>query len=983
MNEPEEKGHWRLFLEALGTGDDIKKPLTCKACLKLQARVVHGQQGQALTMVAVSTAPDSAAPVPPASSLGPEVRSRGRPRKDEKPEERWRLGVFIQQHRSLVYRQCAKSWGKEAQYYCKPCDKYIKFGTQTCKRKLDKHERSKIHLKGLKRLALPLPEGGEPDQDDEAESDELDEQSIAGLAGQQLVQSCPAEEYRCSGVPSDDPTLPLYDLQASITNFVHAGMPRTVYAPEECDPLEDAIFACDVRVSVRSKKCKGPCPRVEKACSACVDLCRNKKFRRCIADKSYLIDLARYGHKIFHDTQNEVDKLIEEIQARDYRKMALAGADFEALIALPSKLSQVTKIRNRLDHTPAWRFSPAMKEFKQNWLPKTDLYHNSDVQAQAHASLVASLGQGVAEGKVRQLDLQLASQIAAGQLRCDALVDGLLTTFLRTLESSQRNTRRHRSGEWIDEHALMDAVQTLGGGRQVDALLSRFRINTKRLPKLSFSCAGLPDNFVALRDRTVLKQNYQTAQSLLKASSSRLHIVVDETTWSMGFAQARQFRDGRDCVLGGAWDPDPSKDWSCLEAQKQPLAELPKEHLAKTSLHFVAHRVDCTRYVFELCCLPTRTVIGSSDVMLSLLAQILDAATESCADCPPAGVAFDGATSNVRMLKFFVGLLPGAEWESLPFFNSCRIHYPKYKYWPFGHAAYKGEVLTSFHGSWHLQKRFSLQFISSVRKVRFADLWVDLTSELQEKLPVKPYVGADVQNDKHAIMRMSVPFLSRSWSGLGQTVHAVVAALLASGTSASPGFSKKQIASNAFSGFYLLLLHVVFNDSKGRDGSESMHMTTVRNATALTSCIVTACLTSLEHRCIQEKAVEEHFSRIKSPYRGHPSVKDGQLGILATHAKQAKKLEQETSESLGASKTCQSREALTEAEMIKLAQASLTSSIQYFCMLCTDETPDELVWKLMKWWRDHGPAFFKTTLQEHKPNPKPIIAHHLNHSKPL
>ena len=762
-----------------------------------------------------------------------------------------------------------------------------------------------------------------------------------------------------SGVPIDDPTLPMHQLRDSVLNFIHAGQPRTLFKEGWNDPLGDVIFACDEKVSVQSKDCKGPCQKVDKACSACVKLCRRKNFRACIASKSYLIDLARYAHKLFHASAEEVQILVEEITSRDYRLLELAGNDFEAICAMPSKVSQVAKIRSHWEHIPAWRFSDAMQAFKQHWLPKTDLYHSTDIQAQAHASLVASLGQSVAQGTVRQLDLSLASKIAAGALRCDSLVDGLITTFLQTLDSSLRNKRRRASGQWIDAEALMDAAHTLGRGPEAASLLFRFRVNSKLLPKLSFNCSALPDSFVSIRDREILKQSYQKIQCLLKAPSGRLHLVVDETTWSPSYQQARQFRDGEDRILGGAWDVEASNDWSCLAPEKHSLASLPKQHMAKTALHVVAHRVDCTRFVFELCCLPTRTVLGTSDVMFTLLSQVLDAATEVSDGRAPSGIAFDGATVNSKLLRFFVGLLPAEEWESLPFFQHCRINYPKFKYWPFGHVLHKDDLMVSFHGAWHLQKRYSLQFMSSARKVRFADLFTDLSSMLHEKLPVRAYMCTDVQSDKQAIMRLSVPFLTRSWSGLGQIAYALVAALLASGTTASPGFSKRETAANAFSAFYLLLLHVVYNDQSKRDGTESIHITTLRNATALASCIITACMTSVEHRHIQEKTVEEHFSRIKSAYRGHPSVRDGQFGVLCTHAKQAKRLERETPETLGSSSSCQSREALTHEDLVKIAQTALATSVQFFCMLCAEETGDELVWKLIKWWKERGDSFFR------------------------
>ena len=267
-------------------------------------------------------------------------------------------------------------------------------------------------------------------------------------------------------------------------------------------------------------------------------------------------------------------------------------------------------------------------------------------------------------------------------------------------------------------------------------------------------------------------------------------------------------------------------------------------------------------------CPVSRTVIGSSTRMLEILADVLAACTQSSGGLPPLGCAFDGSTANVKILKFFVGTLPRSEWQEIPFLKDCVVHFPDYKFWPFGHVSHSGHLMVSFHGFWHLQKRLSLQYMSGARKVRFGSLFVDLASTLKQKLPVRAYVCQDAQSDMDAIMRLSPPFLTRTWTGLGRHVPGLVAALLASATSASLGFSKSEQALSAFGAFYVLLLRVVFNEDQKRPKCETLHPTTVRHACALASCAVTACLTSHEARNLQERCIEEFFARIKQPFRG-------------------------------------------------------------------------------------------------------------------
>ena len=977
---PEVKGHWKSFLCALASPDELLRPLTCRACLALRGsinKVSHSdelaqhiqQRPQPLEDIAKIQesekleAKRQLVAVPTTESeckLGPSVHKPGRPKAGD---QRWRLGIFIQQKRSDVYLQTAESGTASATYFCQACSRKKKFGSHTCKKKLDDHERSKKHRQGLRRLGIPWS-GSEGEDADQSEAEVENNSDKDPDAGADLAMA--STEYKCQGVPCSDKTFPLHALNASVFNFVQSGQPRLATAGGEIDPLADAQFeySCD-KVSVRSRKCQVHCRRVDVACTECAALTRKKAFQCAIATRSYQVDLARYAHKVFHAQEEELKMVVSEIQNRDYMNLGLAGSDFTEILSMPSKLDQVRRIRRRFVHIPAWRLTPSFQAFMENWLPKTPDYHSSDMQAQAHASLVTALGEGVARGRVRQLDLKLASQVACGALRSDSLVSSLVTTFLQTLEASWKNSRRKTSGAFVDQDALIDAVQTLGRGPELQSMLQRFRINPNMVPRINLTSPGLPDSFVALRDTNVLVENFQKVQSLLKACSRRLHIVVDETTWAASYQQARLFRDGQDRIIGGAWYPDGSADWSCLRPEDHPLAKLPQEHLAKTSLHFVAHRVDTARFVYECCCLPTKTVIGCSDTMLRILADVLEACTKANSGTPPSGCAFDGCTSNTKILKIFIGLLPEKEWVDLPFFRDCTLSYPKkIKYFPYGCLRHRGNLLVSFHGAFHLQKRFSLQVLSGARKVRFAGFFVDLASQLQQNLPVRAFVAQNVQSDRDAAQRMSPPFLSRSWSGVGQHIHALIAALLASATTASLGFSKREHALNGLAAFYLLTLHVAYNESMGRGATETLHPTTVRNACSLAASIVACCQTPLEPRGVQEIAVEEHFSRIKAPFRGQPTLRDGQYGLVRVHAKQCKLLETETDETLSASQSCQCREPLSEDELAKLAQSALASAVQYFSMHCVDETTDELTFKFFRWWRDRRDGFFRTWSSE-------------------
>ena len=294
------------------------------------------------------------------------------------------------------------------------------------------------------------------------------------------------------------------------------------------------------------------------------------------------------------------------IAGRDYVQLGLAGSDFKSICMMGSKLDQVRRIRKRFIQIPAWRITESFRSFLQHWVPKTPDYHSSDLQAEAHAALVKPIGDSVASGKVRELDLDLAAKVATGALSSDALVDSLVTTFLQTLESAWTPGKvRKTSSQWVDQDALIEAVRTLGRGEDMQAMLARFRISPKALPGLSLDCGeALPDSFMSLKDPAILGKSYLTVQRLLKACGQRLHIVLDETTWSPDFQQVRKFKNGEDLIIGGCWDPSGGPDYSCLKPADHVLHTLDKEMQAKTALHLLTDLITLATSSSAAACRP-------------------------------------------------------------------------------------------------------------------------------------------------------------------------------------------------------------------------------------------------------------------------------------------------------------------------------------------------------------------------------------------
>ena len=66
-------------------------------------------------------------------------------------------------------------------------------------------------------------------------------QCVAAIAAEPFEAACSPKT--CDGVASNDPLLPMYDLEGSLTEFVMTGQPpRTVHAEGGTDPAEHARF---------------------------------------------------------------------------------------------------------------------------------------------------------------------------------------------------------------------------------------------------------------------------------------------------------------------------------------------------------------------------------------------------------------------------------------------------------------------------------------------------------------------------------------------------------------------------------------------------------------------------------------------------------------------------------------------------------------------------------------------------------------------
>ena len=943
------KGHWATFQEAFDPGCSVV--LACSVCQELFREARPAEPGAPGDQVVPADDADAGLAEPQgsaalqdgdeSSSEESEAHQAGRPKKGQAP--RWTLANWVKERRSRIYLATDRSFARSATYFCRPCNREIQFGTQTCKKKVRRHEGNQTHIKGLAKLlgkeaVVPANAG----------------QASSALAGNQACTGCMASKL---------------SLGASITSFVQYGQPRMVYADGEVDPFAEVTFeVLSSDVAVRSKQCKGQCAGLT-ACSECVSATKTKALRQAIAKQAYIIDLSLLTFHIYGSSPEHLHEFKAALRDRDYRQMGLAGQDLDKFLAMQNGLDLCRAIVAKMEHMPAWRVSKSLSAFWAQWLKRPHRSHANHAEAEALAALVRGTADAVASGQARQHDLVLASKVACGALRGDVVVESLTTSFLSKYREGLDNSRRRTTSAFANYGVLSECLATMGRNSELTSLLQSFRVNPKLLKAPCIATTRYPQPYASINDTARLRESYLTALGHLKFASGRPHMILDETTWSAGWGLVRSFRrdsegELQDCILGGTWSSEKDEDYSVLPACKRDPESLPKERLATLALHACVMRPDCTKYLWDVCVIPRGPGLGTAEDTLKVVDVLFFEATKATG-AAPHGLAFDGGSNNALVLQLFLGQLDASRMASLSFFRECNIQSLQLPYWPHGYLQHKTrhrqDILVCSNGAWHFQKRFSLAHLSGARTVRWGGLFTDLTIELENGLPQAAYLASDTQCDRAAAQRLSPPFMGRNWLSLGIHIHSLVAALISSATTASVGFSRRDVCLNGMCGMYLLILRHMDGHRQWKDhASRSRNCladVTVRNGIALCHFFV-VCKTGCEQRFVQELPIEHHFSRLKQPFRGQPSLKDFALGHRSLSSRQCRELEGMTEQAMTDRASSFDRPKLEDAELKQLAGRALAAAVQFHSFISEDYPPCEVVGNLRTWFEKHGQQFF-------------------------
>ena len=688
---PPPKSHWANFLASFR---DDAAVLTCAVCIDMRAQAQLSLEGENPEDAGAASLPpkqkcppnnadhadnalDAGDAVDDSSEEQAGRRKAGRPRKTVDRESLWSLAAWVQRRRNDVYVQTDRSHDKSATYFCRPCNREIKFQTHTCKKKILRHEAYQCHQKGLARMRG------------------LQSQEPANAGAAQSGESC--EGMVASKLP----------LGESVLAFVQAGQPRLKYAAEETDPFDGIVSeVLPSDIAVRSSSCER---RVAGG------MVKAKNFRSALSRQAYMIDLCRLSFHIWDSSPEDLEKCKQELRQRDYQQQNLAGNDLDRFLGIGNKLDLCRAVAAKMEFIPAWRVSASLKSFWDVWLKKPHRAHGTSAEAEAYSSRVRGMTESLTTGRARHFDLMLASRVAAGALRADVLVESLCTSFLAKFESGLQESRRRTTSAFANYDVLSESLATLGKHQEVVSLFQTFRVNPKKLKSISIVNDRYPHPHVAISDPAQLRENYSRALGHLRFGGSRPHLVVDETTWSATWSQVRSFRKDsegelQDAWIGGCWSSKPEEDFSVLPTNVHKEESLPKDRLAKLALHVCVLRTDSIRFVYDLCVLPRPPGVGSSMETLEVVARVLHEVTVA-GGLPPNGLAFDGGSNNAQLLHCFLGQLDGGVQTSLPFFSECVIDnsFQDLAFWPhrFLRHGERGEhILVAFNGAWHWAKRF-------------------------------------------------------------------------------------------------------------------------------------------------------------------------------------------------------------------------------------------------------------------------------------
>ncbi|CAE7194092.1 abcB2 [Symbiodinium sp. CCMP2592] len=917
------QGHWKKFLQALSDHGRLR----CQACSLLRDLVhppctppVIAEAGEQL----VPAAEAAEAPEQPVEMDGIVKNKRGRP---ERGAELSSLADVLKACRPNTYRLCSGP-----RYFCVPCNEEVNFIRTTASgfSFVEKHEKTRKHSNGLRRLNPNAGEGG----------------SLAPVAVQAPLPGV------CPGLLVEDSTAcPVQHIQQSIRAWADGGMLQFRAEPgmEQGTLSEISVQASGDALVLRHTGCT-KVSTVAGPCVLCRKLLARKPYLQQIAEWALRLDMASLAYQcVYH--QDRVHEYVMEMKTRDYASWCRETLD--RCIGILNRCG----VDGLHDHCTRQflcintsRYTPGLRSFVKSRIDGLRLMRDAD-ERRAYEALCSNLDATLAG----ETDLRMAAWVASGGLSANEAVRALFRTFCESEKKKARGAlRRPGSGKHICDDTRFELTFALGRGSQ--DLLNLFGASRSKSnkPKVDWQSPLLPRFF---RLNTCSKEQQvhaaQQVADFLGASGKRvLCLSVDETVWRPTWQAISRLHDDSIAIIGGGWSPEAEKDMSCLSIKDA----RDEKYLSSMTLSIVATRADSNARSFETCLLPLPPGKGhrKAEVFLALLGERMEAFTKACG-CPPVCISYDNGCSNARLNYMLLGMeqLEGVFWEKCSVVRPATIPFFPFRALVWTSPKGKKYGVHGMNDIYHTMKCFTLQHLAASRTVYHGGYAVDFSAMRRGGLPVQSFTARDPQSDRCSFQRLNTAYLGESWSCDGLRLMILLASFMCAATLGK--LLPPAAFQNASLSYFLVLLHMSENRRCFGDRWQeySLPYQTCRNTAHLmchvmVSCVMSSAETPWNLAARQERVCESHFSQVKSPFTGKPCIADAMHGTFLHHLRQVQQCRRTKFPDY------QPVRLVTPAEAEDLASRSLQDAVFFQACISRGRTEAQIRKDLDHWWETDG-----------------------------
>lgn len=695
-------------------------------------------------------------------------------------------------------------------------------------------------------------------------------------------------------------------------------------------------------------------------CGHCRSLATDKSLVRNVA-RFYVKHVAAHLLKARLYKHQPVDELEAQIRGSSVFSVCEgARTELEAVLKLDVKQLQ-RFVRASFLSLPASRNSEACKYLLATVVHPSLQVLGAEVPSDmlGKAEIIArELAQGTLKN-VSDVDLKLASYVAAGCLRESPMVHGILVGVVEKIRRQERGVSTLRNLQISDSEKflLAEAGVALSAASCNKFLLQEFGVlhAVKSVDLQRLHDLGLPDAFLALDNDQTLKANGFHVDNAFcrhqQCPHRRLHLSFD-STYLLKQVNIMKCRLGKGFV-GQCWRSNDSNQTAdaCKDAVKRccvPVEEMEHfldiddpDHAQEMLVALVWDPNSQAKGLprFPVLELPKASEASKQD-MLDIMGRVMVNAGASV-----RSLCFDNHGSHGLVKDCLLGKHAAhpdtpfwgqVQYEPLPptaILNLlCRI--PKFD----------KEPIYALNGPLHLAKNIWGQMRSHSRTIMFGSFAVDMAGARDLGMPPGPYNGVDAQSDVHCALYMNPYYLVEddenprvAWSLRGSLLMNLLAGLLHSSVMHRQ-MTVSQRCENAMSAHVLLdlakILSLEHEDELGLPrGSSFISQITKKNLQELASFVVIQALSLVPGYVwtpwrMTELPLEQWFGALRGRFAtSQMSVRDFVLASAGTSRRFLQKMERDEK-----AKTLpdppDKNMALTEGEFQACADRAFAASVK-------------------------------------------------------